>query len=77
MHRITTSAETSGIRLVAEFFQDDLRTLETPFGTVVELEGCTLSGEAGGPALPASSTDGACCFAAVDDTGKTGCARPA
>lgn len=41
-----------GIQLGLSFDPADLRLTHTPFGTLVELEGCTISGEPGGPGLP-------------------------
>ena len=37
------------------FGKDDLRVRETPFGLMLELEGCTVGAEVGGPALPRAS----------------------
>ncbi len=37
------------------FGRDDLRVRETPFGVMLDLEGCTPGAEVGGPALPRAS----------------------
>jgi hypothetical protein len=50
------------------FAEDELRMQETPFGVVLELEGCTTSGRPGGPALPRTSIH----VAVPEDTWPTG-----
>jgi hypothetical protein len=46
------TGQSGAIHLSVTFEESDLRLSETPFGVMVELEGCSTRGELGGPGLP-------------------------
>lgn len=53
--RDSEGADGGSIKLELSFDRSSLRVVPTPFGVLLELEGCQPAGELGGPALPAKT----------------------